>query len=250
MGRVEGKVALITGAASGLGAADARLLAREGASVVLTDVNEELGRQTASTIPGAVFLHHDVRDEARWKSVIADTMEQFGGLDILVNNAGLVQFTSVEDTPLEQYRYINAVMSEGTFLGCKHAIPAMRKTGRGGSIINISSIAALMGIGEIASYTAAKGAIRSLTRSVAVHCYNNNYGIRCNVILPGAHETPMTASAGLALADATSGALDQMNNHGQGSPDGVAAMVVFLAADESRHVTGAEFVIDGGETIR
>ncbi|MDD3352078.1 SDR family oxidoreductase [Zoogloea sp.] len=250
MGRVEGKVALITGAASGLGAADARMLAREGARVVLTDVNEELGRQTAASIPGALFLRHDVRDEAQWQSVIAATVEHFGGLDVLVNNAGLVQFTSVEDTPLEQYRFVNAVMSEGTFLGCKHAIPAMRKTGRGGSIINISSIAAIMGIGEIASYTAAKGAIRSLTRSVAIHCYNKRDGIRCNVILPGAHETPMTASAGVALSDATSGALDQLNNHGQGSPEGVAAMVVFLASDESRHVTGAEFVIDGGETIR
>lgn len=205
MGRVEGKVVIVTGAASGLGACDARMLAREGAKVVLTDINEELGRQTAASIPGALFLRHDVRDEAQWQSVIAATLEHFGGLDVLVNNAGLVQFTSVEDTPLEQYRFINAVMSEGTFLGCKHAIPAMRKTGRGGSIINISSIAAIMGIGEIASYTAAKGAIRSLTRSVAIHCYNKGYGIRCNVILPGAHETPMTASAGVALADATSG---------------------------------------------
>lgn len=250
MNRVAGKVAMITGAASGLGLADAVFLAREGATVVLTDINEEHGKQAAADIPGAIFIRHDVRDEDQWKAVIEETVARFGRLDILVNNAGLVKFSSVEDTPLEQFRFVNAVMTEGTFLGCKHAIPAMRLSGQGGSIINISSVAALLGIGEIISYTAAKGAIRSMTKSVAMHCYNKRDKIRCNAIFPGAHETPMTAAAATALKDAESNALDQLENHGQGRPEDVANMVLYLASDESRHVTGAEFVIDGGETIR
>lgn len=250
MNRVAGKVAIVTGAASGLGAADAAVLAREGAQVVLTDINEELGKKTAARIPGAVFMRHDVRDEARWQAVIEETLARFGRLDILVNNAGLAQFGSVEETSLDDFRFINAVMAEGTFLGCKHAIPAMRGSGQGGSIVNIASVAALKGIGEIVSYTAAKGAIRSMTKSVAMYCYNQKYKIRCNAIFPGAHETPMTASAAAALKDAGTNALDQMENHVQGKPEDVAYMVLYLASDESGHVNGAEFVIDGGEMIR
>lgn len=248
MGRVSGKVVIVTGAASGLGAADARKLASEGATVILTDINKAEGERISSEIEGSIFMEHDVRDEERWKAIISETMARFGRLDVLVNNAGLVMFTSIEDTPVEQYRFVNAVMSEGTFLGCKQAIPAMRESG-GGSIINVSSVAALKGVGEIASYTAAKGAIRALTRSVAVHCQEKKYGIRCNVILPGAHDTPMTASAIRTLSDSES-ALDQVRHHGQGRPEDVANLVTFLASDESRQINGAEIVIDNGETMK
>lgn len=248
MGRVAGKVALITGAASGLGAADARLLAAEGAQVVLTDINEALGRDVAASIPGSLFLPHDVRDEQRWQEVIAETVAHFGRLDVLVNNAGVVAFANVEEMSLEKYRFVNQVMSEGTFLGCKHAIPAMRASG-GGSIINMSSIGAILGVGEIVAYSAAKGAILSMTRSVAIHCRDKGYNIRCNAVLPGAHETPMTAAA-LDEIDPDSGALTQVKAHGQGQPIDVANMVLFLASDESRSVNGTQLILDNAETIK
>ncbi|WP_374479267.1 SDR family oxidoreductase [Zoogloea sp.] len=248
MNRLQGKVAIVTGAASGLGAADARLLAAEGARVVLTDINAEQGEAVAKRIEGAFFIRHDTRSEADWQAVVAATVERFGRLDVLVNNAGLVRFGSVEDTTLEDFRFLNAVMAEGTFLGCKHAIPAMARSG-GGSIVNIASVAALKGISPIIAYTAAKGAILAMTRSIAVHCQEQGYGIRCNVILPGAHDTPMTAAALASLDDAAAG-LEQIHNHGQGKPEDVGNLVVFLASDESRHITGTSVVIDNGETIR
>lgn len=247
MNRLQGKVAIVTGAASGLGAADARLLAAEGARVVLTDINVEQGEAVAKAIEGAFFIRHDTRNETDWQAVVAATVERFGRLDVLVNNAGLVRFGSVEDTTLEDFRFLNAVMAEGTFLGCKHAIPAMARSG-GGSIVNIASVAALKGISPIIAYTAAKGAILAMTRSIAVHCQEQGYGIRCNVILPGAHDTPMTAAALASLDDAAAG-LEQIHNHGQGKPEDVGNLVVFLASDESRHITGTSVVIDNGETI-
>jgi 3(or 17)beta-hydroxysteroid dehydrogenase len=247
-GRVEGKVAIVTGAGSGLGRADAIALAREGARVVVTDINQAGGEETAAAIgPAARFLRHDVCEEADWQRVVAETLRAFGRLDVLVNNAGLVVFKSVEDCTLDEFRRLNAVMSEGTFLGCKHAIPAMRATG-GGSIVNVSSVAAIKGVAPIIAYTAAKGAIRSMTRSVAVHCQERGYGIRCNVILPGAHETPMTRQA-LAELPRSEAGLGQIQARGQGQPEDVANLVLFLASEESRQITGAELVIDNGETM-
>ncbi|MCO6056871.1 SDR family oxidoreductase [Pseudomonas sp. MOB-449] len=248
MGRVQDKVVIITGAASGLGAADARRLAEEGARVVLTDIDEALGRETASSIPGALFLQQDVRDERRWAEVIAETTAHFGRLDVLVNNAGVVRFANIEEVALDEFRFTNAVMSEGTMLGCKHAIPVMRRSG-GGSIINVSSIGAIKGIGEILAYAAAKGAILSMTRSIAMHCQAQGYAIRCNAILPGAHETPMTAQAAREIAG-DSDSLRQIQAQGQGQPRDVANLVLFLASDESRTINGAQLVIDNGETIR
>jgi len=247
MGRVAGKVAIVTGAASGLGAADARMLAREGASIVLTDVNEEQGRETAGAIPGSMFLKHDVRDEARWQDVVASTVERFGRLDVLVNNAGLVVFNNVEAASLDEFRLQHAVMTEGTFLGCKHAIPAIARSG-GGSIVNMASIAAIKGLSSVFAYGAAKAAICAMTRSIAVHCLEQNNGIRCNALLPGAHDTPMTAAA-LAQLPSDYPGLDQIKK-GQGKPEDVANLVLFLASDESVRITGASIVIDQGETIR
>jgi 3(or 17)beta-hydroxysteroid dehydrogenase len=247
MGRASGKVAIITGAASGLGAADARMLAREGASVVLTDVNEDLGRSVAKEIPESLFVAHDVRDESRWRTVVAETLKRFGKLNILVNNAGVVSFNSIEDCSLEEYRRINAIMSEGAFLGCKSAIPAIANSG-GGSIINMSSVAAIRGLSALPAYSAAKGAILALTRSVAVHCQEKGYNIRCNALVPGAHDTPMTEAAIRRLPPDYPG-LDQIRR-GQGRPEDIANLVLFLASDESVRVTGASIVIDQGETIR
>ena len=248
MGRVQDKVAIVTGAASGLGAADARRLAEEGAKVMLTDVDEARGESVAKDISGAEFLVHDVRDEAHWQSVIAAAIERFGRLDVLVNNAGVVRFASIEECSLDEYRFVNAVMSEGAFLGCKHAIPAMAKSG-GGSIINLSSVAAIKGVGVIPAYTAAKGAILALTRSVAVHCQEQGYGIRCNAIVPGAHDTPMTQAALAQLPEEEAG-LAQIQSQGQGRPQDVANLVLFLASDESRQITGTSIVIDNGETMK
>lgn len=248
MGRVAGKVAIVTGAAMGLGAAHAATLAREGARVVLTDIDDSAGQATAAGIPGSIFLNLDVRNESGWMDVVAATERQLGRLDVLVNNAGLVRFASIEDCPLEDYRFINAVMSEGTFLGCKHAIPAMVRSG-GGSIVNTSSVAALRGKGMIPAYTAAKGAIMSLTLSVAAHCRDRGYPIRCNVVLPGAHETPMAVAArrhfGIQDGDLTGVHMGPVN----GVPQDVADLVLFLASDESRGITGTHVVIDNGEIL-
>lgn len=250
MGRVAGKVVLITGAASGLGAADARRLAEEGARVVLTDVNEELGREVASSIPGALFFKHDVRDEQRWKAVIAETLAHFGRLDVLVNNAGVVVFANVEEISLEQYRFVNAVMSEGTFLGCKHAIPAMKESG-GGSIVNISSVLGLRGASYAMAYCASKGAVRTLTKNVALHCAQQKYNIRCNSVHPGYIDTPMIAPRLDSTVGNMSGrqALEELHPLGRlGQADEVAHMILFLLSDESTFSTGSEFVCDGGLT--
>ena len=170
MGRVSGKVALVTGGASGLGKATARALAREGAQVVIADMNEAGAKELAGELGGsALALRLDVRSEPDWQRAIAETLRAFGGLHVLVNNAGIVVVSSIEDTTLEQLRSVLAVNVEGVFLGCKHAIPAMNASGSG-SIINLSSTAGLVGTPPFAAYSASKGAVRLLTKTVAAHC--------------------------------------------------------------------------------
>jgi 3(or 17)beta-hydroxysteroid dehydrogenase len=247
MGKMDHKVALITGGASGLGAEDARVLAREGAKVVITDVQDDLGVQVATEIPGCIYLHHDVRDDARWGEVVAEAVKAFGRLDVLVNNAGLVKFGTVEDLSYADFKLQTEVMLDGTFLGCRSAIPHMTKGG-GGAIINMASVAGLKGISSIPAYSAAKAGIIGMTRSIAIHCQEQKYGIRVNSIAPGGIVTPMTAQA-LAQLPADSAGLDQINNLGMGQPIDIANMVLYLASDDGRHITGTNIVIDNGETV-
>jgi len=190
-GRVEGKLAIVTGAASGIGAATGRRLVAEGARVLLCDVNEQgLAKLAAELGEPAEARVHDVADEARWRELVAHALAHHGRLDVLVNNAGIVERANVEETTLEQWRRIQSVNAEGVFLGCKHALPAMRASG-GGSIVNVSSLAALRGTPIYAAYSASKGAVAALTRTVALHCMERGDAIRCNSIHPGGVNTPM-----------------------------------------------------------
>lgn len=250
MDRVAGKVALITGGASGMGKADAHLLAAEGAKVVVADLNEVEGRAVAAAIGGdAVFMRLNVSDEDNWKTVIADTVEKFGRLDILVNNAGIIALGTIVDTTLESWRLVNSVNSDGVFLGCKHAIPAMAASG-GGSIINMSSVAAIHGQSFVAAYTASKGAVRALTKSIAMFCKEQKNGIRCNSIHPDGVKTPMVVKVATGKETASQEDIDAVGKFGNMcEPEDIANLVLYLASDESRFVTGAEMLIDNASTI-
>jgi 3(or 17)beta-hydroxysteroid dehydrogenase len=248
MGRLAGKIAIITGAAKGLGAADARMFAREGATVILTDVDRDAGAAVATDIGGkAEFHYHDVRHEAEWKALIDDVAARHGRLDILVNNAGVVTLGTIETQTEEDYRFIMGVSADGTFFGCKHAVIAMKESG-GGSIINMASIASIVGEPNVAAYAAAKGAIESLTRSVAVHCANSKYNIRCNSVHPAGILTPMVeavirTSQGLP-DDAPVGPNPQL-----GEPNDIANTVLFLASDESKFINGAAIRVDSAKSV-
>lgn len=255
MGRVAGKVALVTGAASGLGLADARRLAEEGAQVVMTDINEA-GADAAARIAEetggeTLFLRQDVTDPDRWAAVVAEAEATFGGLDVLVNNAGIVIVATPETTTLEQFRLANAVMNEGVFLGCQAALPALKRRG-GGSIINMSSVASHLGYPVFFAYSAAKGAVRSMTKSLAVHCQMNGYHIRVNSIHAGAIDTPMIHDSfgqlGMDVPDPD--AENPEDPVGIGKPEDVANLVLYLASDESRFINGAELMVDNALSIQ
>lgn len=249
--QLTGKVALVTGAASGLGKADSLALAEEGAAVILTDVSPD-GAQVAAEIAektGAktAFYHQDVGDEARWDEIMEIAKTEFGGLNILVNNAGIVIVATPESTTLEQFRRANNVMSESVFLGCKAAIPLMNESG-GGSIINMSSVASHLGYPVFFAYTAAKGAVRAMTKSIAIHCQMNGYNIRCNSVHPSSIDTPMIAQANKELGiEPDPDAVDPV---GVGSPEDVANLVVFLASEKSRFINGTEVLLDNALTIQ
>jgi 3(or 17)beta-hydroxysteroid dehydrogenase len=249
--RLDGKVAFITGGASGLGRAMAIAFVAEGARVAIADVDDAKGREvTASLGEAAIFLHHDVTREEAWINNLAAAVQKFGRLDILVNNAGIGTRADVEAETLEDWRRVMAVNLDGPFLGCKHGIAPLAKSG-GGSIINISSVAGLIGARDSAAYCASKGGLRLLTKSVALHCAGRRNGIRCNSVHPVYTDTPMVDR----LVNSTKSpekmrqALEAMIPLGRmGTPEELAAMAVYLASDESRFVTGAEFVFDGGYT--
>jgi 3(or 17)beta-hydroxysteroid dehydrogenase len=250
MGRVADKVAIVTGGASGMGKADAMLLAREGARVVVADLNEKDGQAVADAIGGnGTFMRLDVTDEDNWQAVVAATVAKFGRLDILVNNAGMIALGNIVDTDLAMWRKINAVNSDGVFLGCKHAIPAMAASG-GGSIINMSSVAAIHGQSFVAAYTASKGAVRSLTKSIAMYCKEQKNGIRCNSIHPDGVKTPMVVKVAMGKDVATPEDIEEVGKYGNMcDPEDIASLVLYLASDESRFVNGSEMLIDNCATI-
>ena len=233
-----------------MGKADAILLAREGARVVVADLNEKDGMEVARGIgDNALFLRLDVTDEDNWKTVISATLEQFGRLDILVNNAGMIALGTIVDTDLATWRKINAVNSDGVFLGCKHAIPVMAASG-GGSIINMSSVAAIHGQSFVAAYTASKGAVRALTKSIAMFCKEQKNGIRCNSIHPDGVKTPMVVKVAMGKDVATAEDIEEVGKYGNMcEPEDIANLVLYLASDESRFVSGAEMLIDNCATI-
>ncbi|MFK7734330.1 MAG: SDR family oxidoreductase [Pseudomonadales bacterium] len=248
MGRVQNKVAVISGGASGLGLASARRLAEEGAVVVLADINVEQGEAFAADIPNAEFRALDVTSEQQWIELVDHVVERHGRLDILMNAAGIVQLASIEDTSEELWRKVNAVGTDGTFFGCKHAVRAMKETG-GGSIINMCSTASINGMPRIFAYAASKSAIRGMTKSVACLSAQEGYAIRCNSIHPGNIDTPMLRGVQDTVRQVNAEAADAMDGLWVGEPGDVANMVLFLASDESRSVNGAEMVIDNTVTI-
>lgn len=249
MGRVAGKVALVTGGGSGLGKADCLMLAAEGAMVVVSDINLEAAQAVADEIgANAIALKHDVSSESDWQSAIAQTEARFGGLHVLVNNAGIVVIADPEETTLEQFRKANAVMSEGVFLGCKYAMPLMARSG-GGSIINMSSTASHLGYPVFFAYSAAKGAVRAMTKSIAIHCQAKGYGIRCNSVHPASIETPMIQFAEGRSGNEAAVPEGVLPAGAVGAPKDVASLVLYLASDESRFINGTEILIDNALII-
>lgn len=248
MGRLDGKVALVSGAARGMGECEARLFVREGAKVVLGDVLDEIGQQVAADLTrqggAATYAHLDVTTESQWQQAVATAESLYGKLDILVNNAGIVRMAPLDETSLDAWNEVININQTGVFLGMKHAIPAMRRAG-GGSIINISSVAGLVGLPNIPAYQASKGAMRLLTKNAAVQYAKDK--IRVNSIHPGRIETPMTANL---TPERRAMVLDLTPLGRDGKPEEVAYGVLYLACDESSFVTGAELVIDGGFTAR
>lgn len=248
-GKLGGLVAIVTGAAAGLGLASGKVLAREGATVFLTDIDEtKLDTAVSEIGPGAHAAVHDVSCEIAWQKLIAQVDRTAGRLDILVNNAGMLHVGNIETCTLDEFRLQQAVMSEGVFLGCKYAIPLMARDG-GGSIINISSTAALQGFSPVVAYTAAKGAVRAMTKAIAVHCLEQNYGIRCNSVHPGNIHTNMNAEKTTEEnVQRRENSWQPLPHSAHGGAKDVAEMILYLASPESRYVTAAEFVIDNGIT--
>ncbi|MCH7653731.1 MAG: glucose 1-dehydrogenase [Chloroflexi bacterium] len=249
--RLEGKVAFISGGARGMGAAEARLFASEGAKVAIGDILDDEGRKLEAQINETggecVYLHLDVTSESEWSSVIQSVVARFGKLDIMVNNAGISAHGMIEDVTVEEWDRVMDVNAKGVFLGTKTAIPEMRKAG-GGSIINISSQLGLVGT-EMSSpqYQASKGAVRIFTKAAAVQYAGE--GIRVNSIHPGPIETPMTAASS-ADPEVKAKMISRIPMGRYGQPIEVAMAVLYLASDESSFVTGSEVVVDGGWTAQ
>jgi NAD(P)-dependent dehydrogenase (short-subunit alcohol dehydrogenase family) len=256
MGRVDGKIALVTGGAMGLGKAAAMLLSRHGAKISLADINEPEGQNTADEIAArggdVMFQVHDVSDPLRWVEVVDATVERYGRLDVLVNNAGIAIAANVETTSLEDWRKTMAVNLDGVFYGTQQAIRVMKESG-GGSIINLSSIDGIIGEADLAAYCASKGGVRTFTKAAAVHCGEAGYKIRVNSIHPGYVVTPQHVSYLKALGNYEEENDKALSRHPigyLGEPDDIAYGVLYLASDESKFVTGSEFVIDGGYLAR
>ncbi|MEZ5999320.1 SDR family oxidoreductase [Hyphomonas sp.] len=254
MGRVSGKMAFITGGAQGLGEATARMFAREGAKVTVTDINGAGAEAVAASIneehgAGTAFAwQHDVTDGDRWQEVLKSAYDAMGGLNVLVNNAGIGSLGSVEDESYETFKHVQTVDVDSIFLGCKYAIPMMRDHGLG-SIINISSIAGIIASGNYVSYNTAKAAVRHISKSIALHCAKSTGGqIRCNSVHPVFINTPILDRTKEMFGEEEALAkLGRQIPLGKvGEPDDIAYAVLYLASDESKLVTGIELKVDGG----
>jgi 3(or 17)beta-hydroxysteroid dehydrogenase len=249
--RLEGKTALITGGSSGLGNAMVRRFVAEGASVIIADIDVENGQKLAQELGNtASFELLDVSLEEHWKRVL----EGGASIDILINNAGITTYGSIEELTLDQFRHEFEVDVVGVFLGCKYAVANMRANpnGSGGSIINMSSLAGVRATGSLTAYNAAKAAVTHMTKSVAMHCATNGYGIRCNSIHPGVIYTPILDKvlAQVPNPDEVYAGWVAVHPIGRiGQPEEIAAMAVYLASDEAGFTTGAEFRVDGGSSM-
>ena len=256
VGRIQDRVAIVTGGASGIGKAVSKRLAEEGAKVVVTDIQEEMGLITISEIKEAggtaEFLRHDVTQEEDWQSVVAKTVKAYGGLHILVNNAGIAIGGSIVTLALEDWQRQQAINLDGVFLGIKHCIPPMIES-EVGSIVNLSSVAGIKGAASLSAYNATKGGVRLLTKGVALECANNRWPIRVNSVHPGIIETPIwdkmnpeVFQGGANIIDREEMAELSVPTGQLGYPLDIANGVLFLASDESRYMTGTELIIDGG----
>ena len=247
--RLQGKTALITGGSSGLGNAMVRRFVAEGAAVIIADIDDANGQALAAELgQQARFVHLDVAQEADWQRALGNA----ASIDVLINNAGITTYGSIEDVTLEQFKHELDIDVIGVFLGCKYAVANMKAHGRGGSIINMSSLAGLRANGNLAAYNAAKAAVTLLTKSVAMHCATSGYGIRCNSIHPGVIHTPILDKvlAQTPNPDEVYAGWVAVHPIGRiGKPEEIAAMAVYLASDEAGFTTGAEFKVDGGSSI-
>lgn len=254
--RVKDKVAIVTGGAKGLGEATSKLLAKEGAKVVLTDLDDKTGHRVEEEIKAAggtaKFMRQDVADEKRWKEVVDDTVKLFGRLDILVNNAGVGHSGSAEDETLEKWRFLQSINLDAVFLGTREAIRVMKEH-KSGSIVNLSSIEGLVGDPTLAAYNASKGGVRLFTKSAALHCAKSGYGIRVNSVHPGYIWTPMVEENAKrdGNVEERRAQLTALHPIGKlGVPEDIAYGILYLASDEAGFVTGTELVIDGGYTAQ
>lgn len=254
MGRITDKIALITGGASGIGRATAELMAKEGATVVLSDLQDGAGEDTVAAILAAggtaQYHHHDVTDEADWKKIVAAILSEHGRLDILVNNAGVGgNGLPVEETPLELWRATMAVNLDGVFLGVKHGVAAMKENG--GVIINISSVLGMIGLPLTAAYAASKGGVRLLTKAIAIECAARGLKIRVNSVHPGFIDTPMVGGAiQRGGPERRQAILNSQPTGEMGQPSDIAEGILYLASNAAKFVTGSELVIDGGYLAR
>lgn len=253
MGRLQDKTIIVTGGAKGIGAADCRLMVGEGARVVIADTDVDAGHDLEAELgPNTLFVRHDVTQAGSWVRLVEATVGRFGKLDGLVNNAAVLRMHTPETVEIEDCRAVMSVSVEGTVLGCKHVLPAMKASG-GGSIINMSSIGAINGEPVVSAYTAAKGAVEAYTRTVAVYCAQARIPVRCNSVHPGVVDTPMSRSVGALMAEMDLSALGETPSAGLvnpvASPNDIAWLVVYLASDESRFVSGQKFVVDGTVTV-